>query len=172
MESTVNIIKLTTEKTELIQELVSLKRQYQQLYLKYENQCRDLENFTTKIARLEDQNSKMKKKIELYEVQCSNDLQVEKENKRLLAQVKQMRRDSNSNFLTPKKNVDHSNHIEKDSEEFEIEKIMKHRGKKGKREFLIRWKNYSPTHDEWIKEDYLHCPTLLKKYLVANKLKK
>lgn len=104
MESTANIIKLTTEKTELIHELVSLKRKYQQLYLKYENQCRDVENLTTKITRLEHQNSEMKEKIESCEVQCSNDLQVQKENKRLLAQVKQMRRDLNSNFLTPKKN--------------------------------------------------------------------
>lgn len=172
MESTANIIKLTTEKTALIQELVSLKRKYQQLYLKYENQSRDVENLMTKIVRLEHQNSEMKEKVELYDVQCPNDLQVEKENKRLLAQVKQMGRDSNSNFSTSKKNSDYSKNIEEDSGIFEIEKIMKHRGRKGKREFLIRWKNYSPAHDDWTKEEDLDCPSLLKKYLVANKLKK
>lgn len=173
MESNENIIvKLTAERSSLIQQLVSMKRQYQQLFLKYENQCRDVENFTTKIASLEHQNSEMKKKYESLETRCANDLQAEKENKRLLAQVQQMRRDSNSNILTPKKTSDHSDNTENESREFEIQKILNHRGRKGKREFLIRWKNFSPAHDEWIKEDKLHCPTLLRKYLVANNLKK
>lgn len=68
MESTANVIKSTTERTELIKELVLLNRQYQQLFLKYENECRDVENLTTRTASLEHQNSEMKKKIELLEV--------------------------------------------------------------------------------------------------------
>lgn len=84
------IVKLTAERTSLIQELVSMKRQYQQLFLKYENQCRDVENFTTKMANLEQQNSEKIKKIGSLETRCSNDLQAEKENKRFLAQVQQM----------------------------------------------------------------------------------
>jgi hypothetical protein len=33
-----------------------------------------------------------------------------------------------------------------------VEKILDHRGMKNKKEYLVRWKDYDPEEDSWIKE--------------------
>ena len=40
-------------------------------------------------------------------------------------------------------------------EEYEIEQILKHRGNKKNRSYLIRWKGYSAEEDTWIRESEL-----------------
>jgi len=40
-------------------------------------------------------------------------------------------------------------------EEYEIEKILRHRGTPSNRFFLIRWKGYSAKEDSWIPEQDL-----------------
>lgn len=55
---------------------------------------------------------------------------------------------------------------EEDEEDYEVEKIIDVNTKKnGKREFLIRWKNYSSKHDTWEPEDNLSCDELIAKFL-------
>lgn len=52
-----------------------------------------------------------------------------------------------------------------DDGNFEVEKILDHRIKRKKREFLIHWANYDNSHDTWIMEKNLSCPDILKEYL-------
>jgi len=49
-------------------------------------------------------------------------------------------------------------------EEWEIEKILRHRTYRKKKQYLIRWKGYTPAHDSWINESGLHAPELLADY--------
>lgn len=50
-------------------------------------------------------------------------------------------------------------------ERYEVKDILKVRYRKnGLREFLIRWKNYSPNSDTWEPESNLSCPDLLEQF--------
>lgn len=50
--------------------------------------------------------------------------------------------------------------------EFEVEKIIEVRFKKnGTKEFLIRWKGFSPADDTWEPEKNLNCPELIAKFM-------
>src|SRR5437588_2451621 len=61
------------------------------------------------------------------------------------------------NFLEPPPDV-----IEGETE-WEVERILRERtyGRWKKKQYLVRWKGYSPSHDEWIPEEDLHTPDLL-----------
>lgn len=48
--------------------------------------------------------------------------------------------------------------------EFEVEAILNHRGRKGQRQFLIRWKNYSSDDNSWEPESNLNCSDILQEY--------
>lgn len=89
-----------------------------------------------------------------------------RENKQLVAKVKQMRRSSCALVVTsqksPTKCEKQTEQKEKETEEYEVKQILKHRGKKGSREFLLRWKNHS--EETWEKESVLPCPAMLSKY--------
>lgn len=67
-------------------------------------------------------------------------------------------------------NIKSESDEDKENEEFEVEKLLKHRGRKGRREFLVRWKNFSRSDDSWEKMENLRCPAVLQKYLKENKL--
>jgi hypothetical protein len=41
---------------------------------------------------------------------------------------------------------------ESESNEFEVEEVLDVREVKGKKEYLVRWKGYTPRHDKWVKE--------------------
>jgi len=47
--------------------------------------------------------------------------------------------------------------------EWEVKKILKERsfGCWKKKQYLVRWKNYSPAHDSWVNSKDLHAPELL-----------
>jgi len=49
-------------------------------------------------------------------------------------------------------------------EEWEIEKILGHQTYRKKKQYLIRWKGYAPTHDSWTDESGLHAPELIADY--------
>ena len=56
-------------------------------------------------------------------------------------------------------------------EEYEIEAILNHRTRRTKKEYLIRWKGYSPTEDSWEPEKGLsHSKRILNAYKRAHKL--
>jgi len=56
--------------------------------------------------------------------------------------------------------------IIKGKEEWEVEQIIKMctYGQWKKKQYLVRWKGYSPTHDSWVNEDDLHTPELLAEF--------
>ena len=51
-------------------------------------------------------------------------------------------------------------------ENFEVEALLKHRSRGNSRQYLVRWLDYGPEHDEWIHEEELAdgAEALLKKY--------
>merc|ERR1711990_474160 len=51
-----------------------------------------------------------------------------------------------------------------DEENYEVEDIVNHRHRKGKVEYLIRWKNYNAEDDTWEPEENLDCPDKIKAY--------
>jgi hypothetical protein len=48
--------------------------------------------------------------------------------------------------------------------EWEVEEIMGQRQYWNKQQYLVRWKDYSPTHDSWENESNIHTPLLIKAY--------
>lgn len=140
---------------DLIKDYLVLKKKYQNLYFEHQEVLRKCEN-------LEKENHDLKEKL--------NEECVLKENKRLVAKVSDMRR-STAIEITPRKP---SFKLEKennnDLEEFEVEHLLKHRGRKPNREFFVRWRNYSPGNDSWERENNLSCPKILKDYLKKHRL--
>ncbi|KXN85022.1 hypothetical protein AN958_11802, partial [Leucoagaricus sp. SymC.cos] len=56
-------------------------------------------------------------------------------------------------------------------EEYEVEKIIKHKKTLQSMKYLIRWKGYSPSDNTWEWEDNLeYSGELLKEYKTTNKL--
>jgi hypothetical protein len=52
-----------------------------------------------------------------------------------------------------------------DSEpEWEVEKLMGHQLYWNKEQYLVQWKGYSPTHDQWVGKMELHTPDLVCQY--------
>merc|ERR1711990_509859 len=51
-----------------------------------------------------------------------------------------------------------------DEENYEVEDIVNHRHKKGKVEYLIRWKGYTDKDDTWEPEENLDCPDKITAY--------
>ncbi|XP_039276718.1 heterochromatin protein 1-like [Nilaparvata lugens] len=51
----------------------------------------------------------------------------------------------------------------KPSKEYEVEKLIKSRVFKGKTEYLVRWKGYSPRSDSWEPAKNLSCDALIEK---------
>jgi Chromo (CHRromatin Organisation MOdifier) domain len=49
-------------------------------------------------------------------------------------------------------------------EEFEVDKILRHRTSSRGRQFLIRWLGYGPEDDSWVSERDIHAPLKLRQY--------
>jgi Chromo (CHRromatin Organisation MOdifier) domain len=75
-------------------------------------------------------------------------------------------------LLTPYRQTDKygSNFLEPPPEllegkpEWEVKEIMGQRQIRNKRQYLIRWKDYSPAHDSWEDESAIHAPLLIQAY--------
>jgi hypothetical protein len=52
---------------------------------------------------------------------------------------------------------------------FEIEKILKHRGKGNDREYLVKWTGYSNDHNSWVKVSDFNETDLIRKYHMKKK---
>lgn len=147
----------------LIEQVIKLKGELQSVY--YELQKKKQEN-----RRLIEEIEKLKSDKLLFENESERPSEssiILKENRSLLAQVKQMKRDSIGSPIIIKSKSVHRNSIDV---QFEVEKLLAHRGKKGLREFKVRWKNYGAKHDSWQKADSLNCPHVLNSYLKKRKL--
>src|SRR5579863_8277355 len=48
--------------------------------------------------------------------------------------------------------------------EWEVEKILRDRTYRKKKQYLVRWKDYLPAHDSWVDESDLHAPKLIEEF--------
>ena len=54
-----------------------------------------------------------------------------------------------------------------DDENFEVEKILDHRKFKKRMKFLIKWKNYDETYNEWIWQEDFNETFIIDEYLAS-----
>lgn len=91
--------------------------------------------------------------------------------KRLQAQIKQLQRgiDLNSSQLIQKTKSDVT-----ESGFYGVEQIIDHKIQKKAgnliRQFLIKWANFDASHNFWVAEQDLNCPSILEQYLKSNKM--
>lgn len=154
-------------KSPLIEQYITLKREYQTLYFNHQEALKQIESMKQKIGILES-------KVENKECHC--DKNIVRENQRLQAIVKQTRY-SVVNTPTGKMNTSTKTPIKTHQKapvsdgEYEVEELLEHRGRKPNRQFLVRWKHFSPKHDTWENEKNLKsCPDILRKYLKNHRL--
>lgn len=152
--SSTELDQLKAEKSDLIDQFISLRQKYQALFYKHEETKSENIHLKQQIQDLQNENKELK---------SSSDTNVHRENKQLVAKVKQLRRSSCAVIATPQKS---SPKREKQTV-YEVENIVKHRGRKGKREFQ---KNFSSQHDTWVREADLSCPAILNKYKVKYRI--
>lgn len=141
----------------LIEELIKTKRELQKVY--FELQIKNEENNSLK---KEIEEMKAKKNVKEEEKRLSESAIILRENRSLLAQVRQMKRDSIASPVIVKKKSLPRCSVD---QQFEVDKLLAHRGKKGDREFKVRWKKFGAEHDSWKKASSLRCPLLLNSYL-------
>lgn len=51
----------------------------------------------------------------------------------------------------------------------QVEELVGHRTIKGRRQFLVRWKNYGSSADTWENEKDLNCSKLIEEFLAKEK---
>lgn len=145
------------EQFDVVKNYLDIKKKYQNLYFEHQEVLRKCKN-------LEEENRDLKEKL--------NSKCILKENQRLVAKVCDMRRSTTMN-ITPKKTTFESEkekENDSDSQVYEVEYLIDHRGRKPKREFLVRWRGFSERYDTWESEINLSCPKILKEYLKRHRL--
>lgn len=58
-----------------------------------------------------------------------------------------------------------------DDDVFEVEQLLKHRKRKGKTQYFVRWVGFDSSHNCWVDENDLCCAALLKEYRDKKNLK-
>ena len=53
---------------------------------------------------------------------------------------------------------------ENTTEDYEVEKILSHRNRRGRAEYLVKWLGYPDTENSWVKASELSAPDLLQEY--------
>lgn len=147
--------ELNEEKTELIKELITTKGENQKLYFQ-------LQKDQQKIAFLESGQIELKRKLMDQQKIIA---QLTREKNACRIKVKQLM--ANATVKTSEKEEESS---DDSNDEYEVDRILNHAGQNRNRRFLIRWHNFSPSHDSWEREINLRCPEVLNEYLELNQL--
>lgn len=125
-------------------------------------------------AELSQCQRKLKEQIETTAEKTKTISLLSGQNRSLLARLKQydtnlaQRQQSGVKCLVSSKSI-----TTKAAEgEYEVQQILSHKIKGGKRFFLIRWRGYSPEGDTWESESNLtNCPKILSSYLKTKNLR-
>lgn len=174
------------EKQRLIDEIILLKAANQRYTLDLKKTEEKLKNTVAQNQQLElslkQNNATHFKKVnelqtELNKTNASHDklkvdtakqvLELTRDRDLLRAQAKQLQTAVSQQVKTTKKNG-HEDSIESEEEEYEVERLLKDKMIQ-KRAYLVRWKNYDSSHDCWVEEANLNCPSILKKYKQSKK---
>lgn len=148
------IQSLQKDKLKMTQDYIKLKKNYQKLFFKF----KEMEKVN---IDLREEVVQLKAKSEKKNIMDDSNMSIlHNENQSMRAQIKQLHR-----LSVPQKSEENT-----DSCEFEVEKIVKHRRRYKKLEFLVHWKGYSDDEDTWSKECNLQCPQILNAYKKMNKL--
>ena len=62
--------------------------------------------------------------------------------------------------------------IAEDEKFFEVEKVLKHKGRKGKETYFVKWKNYNSSHNSWEPAENFHDKKVLRTWNNVKKLNK
>lgn len=107
------------------------------------------DTFSKKISELECQINDAKKDYSDLKANSQKSVsEMKRENKVLMAQVKQFQTGSQQN----------------PNQDYEVDAILNHKETKNGRRYLIRWVGYGSDDDTWEKAENLNCPKLLAKY--------
>lgn len=182
LDERVQIDQLKSEKSKIIGELATIKSEKQKMELRIQRMAGQLELRDQKIQSLSCDLAKAREKIGAMEVKIK--MQEEQEKKKvsnlsrqksvLSAQIQQLNLSTSHNFagVEPEKaETETVTASVSDECEYEVESIRKHKIVKGDRHFLVRWKNFPPKFDSWVKEKNMNCPKILKQYKKSKKLR-
>lgn len=170
------VAELTTEKAAIIEQLVAIKGDNQHLHLKLKRHEDDAQKskqahlaaiteLNAKVTNLENKlkaaiHSRIDAELEIK--------QLTKQNNVYTAQIKQLQQAATVSTMPEAAND--ANETVASSEEYEVECIQKHRTIKGRRRYLVRWKDYTAENASWIWEEDLFCPDILATYKQKKKL--
>jgi hypothetical protein len=62
-------------------------------------------------------------------------------------------------------------YLEEDTH-YEVESILNHRGSISKREYLVKWKHYPPSQNQWLPAENFDSPQLIARYWKQKRAKK
>lgn len=127
------------------------------------------ENLTTEMLSLKKSNNELF--FELRKAKETIKL-LENENQTLKSEIASITRDFDEKLHLAqdelaRKDVELRKIKEDSSDEndsFEVDQIICHKKKRKTRYYLVRWANYDHTHDSWVAESNLSCPSILNNY--------
>lgn len=116
---------------------------------------------------------------EIKEIDAKTIEDMAKENKMLLAKIKQLQSGiahqqsfeiGKQSIINDGKSASNDHSID-EIEMYEVDAIINHKGGKNSRQFLVRWKNFGADDDTWENESNLSCPAILNKYKKKKNIK-
>lgn len=169
------------EKQKLIEQMISLKSENLTIVRKLHENDAELNSVTLTKQALEHKLSEMQtdfgKKIEELQTrsQSANDKNarqektisdLKRENNLLVSQRKQL----NAELARNEHQNEKQNSDDDDENVFEVESLLDDKVI-AENHYLVRWKGFDSSHDSWVRESNLCCPSILKTYKQLKKKK-
>lgn len=178
----------------IISDYIQLQSDFHRTYFALQEKNSENDRLKKQIEELESDYFDLQKEHEHLKRMQQESMEAEsvlkRENKGLLAKIKQLQRDSlpktamlpttphssklNKTLATPSESKKTPKSVKKTRKkmelDYEVDSLIKHRTWRGKLQFLVRWKNYSKEDDRWIDEKNLNCPSILKEYRKKHKM--
>lgn len=145
-----NVLDLKSTKDELEKLRQELKR-------KDEIHLKEVNHLQTELSTMNDAFGKMKSDNEKRIPELT------KENKLLQARFNQLQ-----NTITQRGSADECD--ENEDAFYEVDNLLDEKTIE-KRTFLVRWRGFDSSHDSWVEESNLQCPSILKKYKQSKRLR-